>query len=129
MLENKTEIPMIAHNLFGFDSYYFIKGCVASAWYSKELKIGGSNLTHINFINIVGEIKFIDSLKYYQKSLAELAPTLSDEEKIAVKELTEQSFNQHHYFNQVWPYLCRNQKDKMLENVSEGKGVISYHTN
>ena len=31
---------------------------------------------------------FIDSLKFYQKSLPELASTLSVEEKIAVKELT-----------------------------------------
>ena len=42
----------------------------------------------INFSNITGEIKFIDSLKYYQKSLAELASTLSDEEKISVRKLS-----------------------------------------
>ena len=35
-----------------------------------------------------GEIKFVDSLKFYLKSLAGLASTLSIEEKIAVKELT-----------------------------------------
>ena len=34
------------------------------------LNIGGTNLTQISFSNITGEIKFIDSLKYYQKSLA-----------------------------------------------------------
>ena len=75
--ENIFQIPVIAHNLFGFDLYYFIKEYVASAWCSKELKIGGSNLNHIDFSNITGEINFIDSLKYYQKSLAELASTLS----------------------------------------------------
>lgn len=76
--ENKIKIPMIAHNLFGFDLYYFIKGYVATAWYLKGLKIGGSNLTHINFSNIVGKTKFIDALKYYQKRLAALASTSSD---------------------------------------------------
>ena len=65
--ENNMEIPVIAHNLFGFDLYYFIKGYIASAWCSKELKIGENNLTQINFFNIAGEIKFTDSLKYYQK--------------------------------------------------------------
>ena len=45
--ENNMKIPVIAHNLFGFDLYYFIKGYIASAWYSKELKIGGNNLTLI----------------------------------------------------------------------------------
>ena len=69
---------------------------------SKELNIGGTNLTQINFSNITEEIKFIGSLKYYQKSLTELASTLSDEEKISVKKLTEQFFNQHDY---VWPHL------------------------
>ena len=34
------------------------------------LNIGGTNLMQISFSNITGEIKFIDSLKYYQKSLA-----------------------------------------------------------
>ena len=83
-------------------------------------------MTHINFSNITGEKKFIDSLKYYQKSLAELASTLSDEEKTAVKKLTEQFFNQRYYFSSVWPYLNSKKKEKVLDIVSEGKGVIPY---
>ena len=43
-----------------------MKGYIASAWCSKQLKLGGNNLAHINFNNIANEIKFIDSLKYYQ---------------------------------------------------------------
>ena len=66
--KGEPDIPVIAHNLFGFDLYYFIKGYIASIWCSKELNIGGNKLTHSNFSNITGEIKFIDSLKYYQKS-------------------------------------------------------------
>ena len=100
--KSDPNILVIAHNLFSFDLYYFIKGYIASAWCSKQSNIGGTNLTQINFSNITGEIKFIDSLKYYQNSLAELASTLSDEEKISVKKLTEQFFNQHDY---VWPHL------------------------
>ena len=83
--ENNVEMLIIAHNQFSFDLNYFIKTYIASAWCSKELKIRGNNLTHINFSNIAGEIKFIVSLKYYQKSLAELARTLSEEGKAAVK--------------------------------------------
>ena len=62
---------MIAHNLFGFDLYYFIKAYVVSAWCSKEIKTGGSNLTCINFSYITGEVKFNDTLKYYQKNSGE----------------------------------------------------------
>ena len=39
------DIPVIAHNLFGFDLYYFTKGYIASAWCSKELNIEKRNLT------------------------------------------------------------------------------------
>ena len=76
--KSAPDIPVIAHYLFGFDLYYIIKGYIASAWYSKKLNIGGTSLTQINFSNITGEIKFIDSLKYYQKSLGELASISSD---------------------------------------------------
>ena len=58
---------MIAHNLFGFDMFFFIKGYRATAWRTKDSNIGGTNLTHINYGNISEEIKFIDTLKYYQK--------------------------------------------------------------
>ena len=83
-------------------------------------------MTQINFSNITGEIKFIDSLKYYQKSLSELASTISDEERAAIRKLTEQFFNQHCYFSRIWPYLNPKNKQKVLEIVSEGKGVIPY---
>ena len=75
---------------------------------------------------MAGEIKFINTLKYFQKILPELASTLSDEEKTAVEELTEQFFNQHYYFNTVWLFLNTNRKEKILEIVSEGKSVIPY---
>ena len=61
---------MIAHNLFGFDMCFFIKGYLATAWGTKDLNIGGTNVTHINYGNMGGEIKFVDTTKYYQKSLA-----------------------------------------------------------
>ena len=124
--ENNMEIPVVAHNLFSFDLYYFVKGYIASTWCSKELKIEGNSLTFINFSNIVGEIEFIDSLKYYHKSLAELTCSLSKEQKAAVKKLTEQFFNQHHHFSNVWVFLSSEKKKKNLKIVSEWKGIIPY---
>ena len=124
--EKKNLNSNYSHNQFSSDLYYFIKGYIASAWYSKELKIGGKSLTHINFSNITGEIEFIDSLKYYRKSLAELARTLSEEEKGAVKKLTQQFFKQHHYFSNVWAFLNSEKQKKNLEIVLEGKGIIFY---
>ena len=98
-----------------------MKGYIASAWCSKQLKLGGNNLAHINFNNIANEIKFIDSLKYYQKSLAELVCTLSDEEKIAIKKLTEQFFNQHHYFSGIWAFLNSGKKKTNFGNCLRRK--------
>ena len=124
--KNNPEIPLIAHTLFGFDLYYFIKGYIASAWCSKSLNSGGTNLTKINFGNIVGEIKLIDTLKCYQKRFADLASTLSNEEKIAVKKLTERFLNEYYYFSTIWPYLNSKKMEKKSDIISEGKGVKPY---
>ena len=61
-------------------------------WGTKDLNFGETNLTHLNYGNIAGEIKFIDTLKYYHKSLKELAATLSEDEKNSVKQLKKQFF-------------------------------------
>ena len=39
------EIYFVAHNIFGFDLFYYTKAYIASAWCSKELNIGCTNLT------------------------------------------------------------------------------------
>ena len=117
---------MIKDNLFGFDMFFFTKGYCATAWDTKHLNFGGTNLTHINYGNIGGEIKFIDTRKYYQKSLGELTATLSEDEKNSVKQLTKQFFNQHSYFSEVWKYLGDPRKNKILEIIAEGKGIIPY---
>ena len=79
--KSNAEIPFIAHNFFGFDLFYFMKTYIASAWCSKEVNIGGTNLTHANYGNISNEIKLIGSLKFYQRNLLEPSSTLTDEEK------------------------------------------------
>ena len=121
--KTSPDIPVVAHNLFGFDLYYFIEGYIASAWCSKSLNIAGNDLAHFNFSNITAEIRLIDSLIFF---LLELASTLSVEEKLAAKEITTIFLNQHYYFSTVWPYLSSQKKEKILEIVSKGKGVIPY---
>ena len=77
---------------------------------------------------MAGEIKFIDILKYYQRSLGELAATLSEDEENSVKQLAKQFFNQHLYlyFSEVWKYLRDSQKNKTLEIIAEDKGILPY---
>ena len=112
--KSKPEIPFVAHNFFGFDIFYFLKTFIASAWCSKKINIGSTNLTHVNYSVIDNEIKLIDSLKYYQKSLSELSSTLTKEEIKAIKQVTKQFFNQHYYFSTVWPYLTQQIQEKVL---------------
>ena len=114
------EIPFVAHNFFEFDLFCFMKTYIASAWCSKELNIGGNNLTHANYGNISSEIKLIDSLKFYQRSLGELSSTLRPEEKTAVKNLAEKFLNEHYYFSTVWPYLSVNKKKQNFGNNWRG---------
>ena len=124
--KTKAEIPFVAHNFFGFDIFYFLKTFIASAWCSKKLNIGSTTLTHVNHGFINDEIKLTDSLKFYQKSLADLSSTLTEEEKRAAKHLTKQFLNQHYYFSTVWPYLTQKIQEKVLDIVAGGKGIITY---
>ena len=42
--------------------------------------MGGTNLTNINY-STLGNVKFIDTMKYYVISLDKLASTLTEKEK------------------------------------------------
>ena len=102
--KNDADIPFIANNFIGFDIFYFLKIFVASAWCTKEVNVGGNYLTHVNYGNIQNEIKLIDPLKFYQKSLADLSSTMTDEEKKVVKNIAVKFLNSHYYFSNGWAY-------------------------
>ena len=70
--ENRNNISVITHNLFGFDFFFFLKGVRLSVQKTTNLTIGRSNLTNLNYANISEQVKFIDMIKYYQQSLTKL---------------------------------------------------------
>ena len=122
----KPEIPCIAHNLFGFDFWFFMKGFSTTSWCSKELSAGGTNLTNLNFSNLKGDIKFIDSLKYYQRSLAELTSSMDIKEIEKAKIEMNSFLKNHHYFSTIWAFLPPTKQNEILKITCEGKGVIPY---
>ena len=124
--ENKAEVTVIAHNLMKFDAFYVIKGFSAPVWKTKNITMAGNNITNLNFMSIGLEVKFIDSLKYYQQSLANLTATLTDNEKIAVRNLTIQFLESHSHFSNIWKYLSDHQQEHILDIISGGKGIIPY---
>ena len=62
-------------------------------------------MTNINFANIGSQVKFIDTMKYFQVSLAKIASTTTEEEKKKGKKLTLQFLVRHNYFGLVWKVL------------------------
>ena len=79
--ENKNVILLIGHNFLGFDICYMVKGYRSSVWGTNDFKMGGTNLTNMNFAAISSQVKIIDTLKYYQTSLANISSTVTLEEK------------------------------------------------
>ena len=80
--------------------FFLIKGIRLLVWETKDINIGGTGLTNITYTSI-GNIKFIDTMKYNQTSLGQLATTLTDDEKIKVETLTKQFLMQRRYFQRL----------------------------
>ena len=123
--ENNEIVPCIAHNFFKFDMIFFLKAIRISVWRTKDINIGGKNLTDLNYASI-DKFKFIDTMKYYQTSLGQLSETLSPKEKENISKLTIQFLNNHDYFSTVWINLTNDQRNKIIEIIVSGKGVIPY---
>ena len=68
------------NTFFGLDIYVALKGIHLSIWEIKDLNVGGLNLTNANFANLNNQIRYIVTLKYYLKSLAQIAATITLEE-------------------------------------------------
>ena len=83
--ENYYTIPVLAHIQFRFDFFLFLKGLRASVWETTEIFIGGKNPTDVNFAIVQNQVRFIDTVKYYQQSLASLADSMTDIEKENVR--------------------------------------------
>ena len=123
--ENNDVVPCIAHNFFKFDMFFLLKGIRLSVWRTDDINIGGNNMVDINYAQI-DNFKFIDSIKYYQTSLAKLSETMSELEKSRVSKLVQQFIATHSYFSIVWNNLDFLQKNKVIDIVVSGKGIIPY---
>ena len=74
----------MAHNSFGFEFYFILRGIRVPVWKTKKVNIGGSNLTDINFANFGNQVKLINIMKY-QQSLLNLSATTTNKEETAIK--------------------------------------------
>ena len=85
--ENYYTIPVFAHNQFGFDLFLFLKGLRPSIWETTEIAISGKNPTDVNFAIIRNQVRFIDTVKYFQQSLGSLAESIADTERENVRKI------------------------------------------
>ena len=103
-----------------------VKGSRSSVWGTKDFRMGGTNLVNVNFANISTQIKIIDTLKYYQTSLANISVTANKTEKESITASVEFFIKQHYYFPNIWLMLDQKDKEKILDIISKGKGALSY---
>ena len=70
---NNQPVSVFAHNLFRFDFFFVRKGLRLSVWRSKDLKMGGKSIRNMSYASIADQVKFIDTIKFYQEHLHALA--------------------------------------------------------
>ena len=68
--------------------------------------MGGTNLTNINY-SIIGNVKFIDTMKYFLTSLGKLASTMTEKEKNNAELLVKQFLMQHQFLSKTWLTLSQ----------------------
>ena len=54
--EIQNLITVFAHNLFSFDFFFVVKGIRLCVWLAKQLNIGGTNLTNVQYAGLSGQI-------------------------------------------------------------------------
>ena len=78
--ENYYTIPVMTHNQFRLD-VFFKKGIRPSVWETSDISIGGRNPTDVNFAIIKNQVRFVNTVKYFQQSLGSLADSMTDTER------------------------------------------------
>ena len=118
--ENYYTIPVFAHNQFRFDFFLFLKGIRPGVSETSGIEIGGKNMTYVNFAIIRNQIRFIDTLKYFQQSLGNLANSMTDIQKDNVRK------NCRRFLAEKLMFLIDEEEKWILDYLSSGKGMIPY---
>ena len=118
--ENYYNIPIFAHSQFRFDLFLFLKGLRASVWEITDIFIGGKNPTDVNFAIAQNQVRFIDTFKSYQQSLASLAASMTDIEKENIRK------NCRKFLAENLMFLNDKQEKWVLDYLSLGKRMIPY---
>ena len=89
-------------------------------WETTDIQIDGQNPTDINFAIIQNQVRFIDTTKYFQQSLANLASSMTEIEQKNVRK------NFKKILAQKLMFCNEEQENWVLDYLTSGKGVIPY---
>ena len=106
------------HNQFRFDFFLFLKGLRPSVWETTEIAIGGKNPTNVNFAIIRNQVRFIDTVKYFQQSLGTLAESMTNTERENVRKICRK------FLAEKLLFLNDEDEKWVLDYLASGKGMI-----
>ena len=118
--ENYYTIPVIAHNQFRFDFFFFTQGFRPTVWETRDINIGAKNATNLKFATIGNQVRFIDTIKYFQQSLANLAGSMNEVEKQDIKNTFERVLQDR------LPLVLPEDREWILYYLAKGKGTLPY---
>ena len=102
------------------------KGIRLCVWQTKQLNIGGANLTNVQYGNIGSQVKFIDTMKYYQRSLSSLAKSAYENEIASIRNSCQKFIEGNAMYSTAFNSLSDQDKMWVLDYLSGRKGVIHY---
>ena len=88
--------------------------------------MGGKGLTNMSYANISDQVKFIDTIKFYQESLSELASSIKPLEHENIRKSITSFLETYPKFKFKFSSLSMEQKKWVIDYLSGGKGVIPY---
>ena len=117
---------MIALNLFRFDFFFLLKSLRSGVWWKRDIIISGKNPTDINFASIENQIQFLDSIKYFQRSLGGLVSSLTDEKTGAIYRECEKYLLSNPVLSKRFLFCTKDEKKWVLHYLPSGKSTVPY---
>ena len=93
---------------------------------TKQLYIGGTNLTNVQYANIGLQVKFIDTMKYYQQSLSSPVKSADENEIANLRNSCQKFIEGNATHSTAFSSLLDQDRTWVLDYLSGGKGVIPY---
>ena len=90
-----------------------------------HIKIGAKNASNINFALIGNQVRFIDTIKYFQQSLGNLGASMTDIEENNIKETFERVLDYRLFFCES---MEEREREWILDYLASGKGTMPYQT-